>query len=223
MGPEIAAALPYISGAASILGTVMKLGATNDAQDRSDAAFRANMLRDQEYQDKAINLVNQNADQYKPEQRQVAEQKAVDTATNNITSNLVADRAADAPGSVSGKVSGDFTTGKAARTASELQRSTDLAKLFAKVRGPSDMRAGEAITNADFASQGGTNAANRGFMANAGGMDATVAGRPNGTQMLLGDALTQGGTGMLAGTLAKKAGEFGRTLPVAAGINWDIV
>lgn len=220
MGPEITAALPYISGAASILGTVMKMGATNDAQDRSDQAFRANMLRDSQYQDKAIGLVNQNAEQYKPEQRQQAEQKAVDTATNNITSNLVADRAGAEPGAVAGKVSDDFTAGRAARTASELQRSTDLAKLFAKVRGPSDLRAGEAVTNADFAAQGGTNAANRGFMAGAGNMDAQVAGRPDGGQMLLGDALSTAGTGMLAGSLAKRA--LGRTSPIAAGINWDI-
>jgi len=223
MGPELALTVPeMLSAAATIGGLFLKNNAVNSAQDRSDAAFRQNMLRDQQYQDNAINLVNKNADQYQPETRQAAEQKAVDTAANNITSNLVADRAADAPGAVAGKVSGDFTAGKAARTASELQRSTDLAKLFARVRGPSDMRAGEAMTNADYASQGASNSANRGFMSSAGGMDAQVAGRPAGTQMLVGDALMNGGTGMLAGSLAKKA-RAGSTSPVAGGINWDIV
>lgn len=225
MGPELLTVPNILSAAATVGGLLLKNSAVNDAQQRSDAAMRQNMLRDQQYQDNAINLVNQNAEQYKPATREAAETKAVDTAANNFTTNLVADRAAEQPGAVAGRVAGDFTTGKAARTASELQRSTDLARLFAKVRGPSDMRANEAMTSADFASRGASNAANRGFMASAGNMDAQVAGRPDGTAMLVGDALQQGGTGMLAGSLARRAraGSPGSTSPVAGGINWDIV
>lgn len=224
MGPEVALTLPeMLSIGSTALGFLMKSGATNDAQQRSDAAFRANMLRDQQYQDKAIQLVNQNAEQYRPEQRQQAEQAATDSATNSITTNLLAARDSAAPGAVSGRVSSDYTTDRAARTASELQRSTDLAKLFARVRGPNDLRAGEAVTNADFAARGGSLAADRGFMSQAGGMDAQVAGRPNGTSMLLGDALMNGGTGVLASSLAKRAGALGSVSPVASGINWDIV
>lgn len=216
MGPEIAAALPYLSAGASVLGTLMKLDATNEAQDRQDAAFRANLLRDQDYQSRAINLVNENADQYRPEQRQAAEQKAVDRVADSLTGNLVADREAGQPGAVGGKVSADFTAARAARTASELQRSTDIARLFAKVRGPNDMRAGEAITNADFAARGGSLGADRGFMSSAGSMDAQAAGRPDGGQMLLGEALSTAGaaglSGSLGGRLAKRA--------AAPGASW---
>lgn len=206
MGPEVAAILPYLGAAASVVGTVSQMNAQDDAQSRSKNAFNQNLLRDQEYQKKQTNLVQENAQQYEAPVRQAGEAAAVDSATQSLTSNLLRDReAAVGAGDASGKVSQDFTTGRAKRVGDELQRSTDIARLMARVRGPSDQRAGEAITNADFAGRGSSLGADRGFMAGAGNTDAQVAGQPDGTQMLLGGAASNIGTGMLANGLRRRA------------------
>lgn len=205
MGPEFAAVLPYLGAAASIVGPMIQGNAVDDAQQRSDQAFRQNMLRDQQYQDKAQNLVTQNADQYAAPVRQANTQTAQDKALSSLTGSLEAARVAEPSTGAAGKVSADYLTDNAKRTAETLQKSTDWARLLAKQRAPNDLRAGEAMTNADFAARGGSLGADRTAMAGAGSMDAGVAGRPDGMQMMLGGAAGGIGTSLLAQGLMKKA------------------
>ncbi len=205
MGPELAAAAPYISGGAAILGTVMQQQAMQDANDEQQRRIAQNQALDDQYQAKAIDLVNQNAQQYKPEQRQQAEQKAIDTASDSLTGELVAAREGQpAPSATAGKVSQDFTDRQAKTSASELARSSNIANLMARMRGPTDMRANEAMVNADFAGRGGSLANDRQAMANAGTADVERI-RPDGTQMLIGGLGQSLGTSTLAGSLMKKA------------------
>lgn len=213
MGPELMAVAPYIAGGASLLGTVMQMSAQGNAQDKSDAAFKANMLRDQEYQDKASNLVTKNAEQYAAPVRQANAQAATDTATQSLTSGLNAARASEPVNTVAGKVSNDYLTDNAKRTASVLQNSTDWAKLLGKQRGANDLRANEGFTNAEYAGQGGSLGADRGFMAGAGNLDAKIAGQPDGMEMMGGKLLSGVGTSLLAQNLMKKAGTSATGLP----------
>lgn len=206
MGPDIPAWVQLAgAAAATVAGNAMQQQAQDEAADRTRQQLAANQALDSNYQKKAIDLVNQNAEQYKPEERQQNEQQAIDTAQKSLTGSLIDAREGQAaPAATSGKVSQDFTTGQAKTAASELQRSTNIARLMARMRGPSDMRAGEAMNNAEFAGQGSSLANDRSAMASAGNIDASTI-TPDGTQMLLGGATQQVGMGALANGLMKKA------------------
>lgn len=206
MGPDIPVWVQMAgAAAATVAGNAMQQQAQDEAADRTRQQIAANQALDSNYQKKAIDLVTQNADQYKPEERQQNEQQSIDTAQKSLTGSLIAAREDQAaPAATSGKVSNDFTTGQATTAANELQRSTNIARLMARMRGPSDMRAGEAMANADFAGQGGSLANDRGAMAAAGNTDVGTI-QPDGTQMLLGGAAQQVGMGALANGLMKKA------------------
>ena len=94
----------------------------------------------------------------------------------------------------------DSTTGKARTAATELQRSTDIARLMAKLRGPTDLRANESLINADYAGTGGSLAADRGLANSAANVQAGTI-RPDGTASLLGGLATSIGTGLAAKAL----------------------
>lgn len=192
--------------AAMAAGTAISYDASETARKEQQAALTAKMLRDKEYQDKNSQLVNENAQQYNPQTRQQNEQAATDAAAGSLTGALLESRESAAPADISGKVSSDYISGNAKTAASELQRSTDIARLWAKMRGPTDLRANEGMNNASYADRSRSLSADRGFMAQAGDRNAMLAGQPDGLQMLAGNALMQFGTGSLAGNLAKGAG-----------------
>lgn len=193
----------WVPALVAAAGTAYSVNAQSEAESERQKAATAQLLRDQGYQQKQIQLATQNAEQYDPKNREVAGQKAVDTAADSLTQSLVKSREAsiNTP-DAAGKVSKDFTTGKARTAASELQRSTDIARLMAKLRGPTDLRANESLINADYAGTGGSLAADRGFANSAANVQAGTI-RPDGTATLLGNAASSIGTGLLANRLRK--------------------
>lgn len=196
-------AAAYISAALAAAGALAQYQAAQDAQQNADNQFAANAENDRKYQDKSQRLAVENAQIYDPTQRQANEQGAVTAAEESLKGQLLAARQ-DAPApDISGSVSKDYTEGSARTAANELQRSTDIAKLWARMRGPNDLRAGEALHNTSAGEEARSLAADRGFAAGAGGRAAQLAGQPGGAQSAIGGALLNFGSGTLANKLAK--------------------
>lgn len=212
MGPEIAAlgAADLIPAALSIGGMLMQKNAADDAQDRQQAQLNSMLARDARYADRAQQMVQKTAEDYRPQVREPAEQQAEDTAYQSLASRLTTGANAMPTAAVAGRVSDDFLTDQAKRTAMETGRAADTARLMAKLRAPNDLRFGEGLTRANNAAEIGSLSADRSNMATAGRNDAQVAGQPSGTQMMLGDLATGAGTAMLGKRLlagAKKQAE----------------
>lgn len=201
----LAAWAPYLAAAASVAGTLIQSQAQQEAQEQQQAKLRQAQDADRQKQEKATDISMQQGEQYDPTYRAQQEAATVGKANDSLTSTLVdAREGAAAPAASAGKVSNDFTLGQAKSAAGELQRSTNVAKLMASMRGNTDLRANEGINNADFMEQQSALAGDRSGAANAANLDASMI-HPDGTQMLLGGLTSAAGNAYLGSSLASKA------------------
>ncbi|MCC6530915.1 MAG: hypothetical protein IT531_00060 [Burkholderiales bacterium] len=202
-GGEITAGQALMA-AAAIGGTMMQQQAMADAEARQRQALNQMLLKDEQYADRAQQLVQQEAQNYQPAQREQAEQAAEDAAYGSLATKLTAATSTMPTSQLAGKVSDDFLVDRARRSSEEMQRSADTARLMAKMRAPNDMRFAEGLSIANNAAEIGSMARDRSAMASAGSMTAQRAGQPSGMQMMLGQGAQNLGISMLGQSLMSK-------------------
>lgn len=208
MGPEVLAGLTaadLIPAALSVGGMLMQQNAANNAEESRNAAMNRMLQKDQDYATKAQGLVQRQAENYQPQQREQAEQQAETKAYDSLAGRLTAAASTMPTSQVAGKVSDDYLTDSARRTAEETQRGADTARLMAKMRAPSDLRFGEGLSMADNAATIGSLSRDRSAMSSAGNYDTQTASQPNGAQMALGGLASSVGTSMLGNKLLNQA------------------
>lgn len=197
----------------SAAGAAVQYKNQSDASKRQSKAIDRANARDDAYQEKSLDLVSNNLQQYDPENRlekqDEVEQNSVASFTDYL--NKARDKGrGEISDATQGRVSETYTAEKAKRNVAEAGQATKVASLMAKLRAPSDLRTGEGYENANYASQVGINADNRRSMAGASQTDIQKAGELSPGMGLVGAALQGAGSAYGASAAGPAANtEFG--------------
>lgn len=193
-----------VSAGMMIAGTALQYKAQKDAADRSDAKIGQAEDSNDRYNTKILDTVRRNMSQYDPttrrENMQQRQQKAEQSLTQALTTARDEGRG-QINDSTQGKVSDSYLVEKAKRSSDQLDLASNLARMMSKVRAPDDLKTMESLTDAEYASQVGTLANNRGNMARAYQPDIKRAGRPNAGMMLAGGVMQGAGYGNAMGSI----------------------
>lgn len=196
-------------------GTYMSTEAANDAADRQQDAMNAALAQQEGYDRQAEAKAMENAQEYAPEKRAERFEEARQSAGESLAQSLVKSREEAGPTEqASGRLSETFAADRAGKMADQFQKSVDMARLMGNMQGVQNMLGGEAINNADYASQLGTIGRNARGSYNAAQPGIIGAGKVNAGQMALGSALSSVGTSGLASGLGSA---FGSSSSAGAG------
>lgn len=202
MGPEM------IAMAIAAGGTALQMSAQQDAADERRATLNRQLERDDQSQNKAIDLVQKEGQNYGMDERLKAMKGQEDQTYAQTQADMqgaggsLVNTSADA-----GNVSEDFVRGKAERAVTEGSRLTSIAREAAKARAPSSMMSEDALRRAGMAgSLQNTWGANTN-MARATGIDAQNVQEPG-----------YGALGAIASSIAPSVGGM---MGKGAGVNWD--
>lgn len=198
------------SMAAMVGGAVIQGRAQSKAAKRQKAAITEGMRRQSKVLDDKRALTLDNLEQYRPEQRMIAQEAAATEAEEGLVGELI--RAKDAGISIpesNGDVSNQYKTNLARAAVDEMDRASVMASLMSRFRAPTDMRFEEGIDNANFASQqGGLDARGR-SMAATDDFLIQQAGKPDPRKMMLGSLMQSIGSAYMGGTITKGLGATG--------------
>ncbi len=199
MGPELAAAAPYLVAG----GTALSLIGESQANKKRQKIIGRQLEETSKTQDKSTQDVLGEAANFTGEKRRAAMQSAEDAAYDQAQKDIDATGAGIVDVSGKGRVSDDFIKAKADKTLSEGNRLSALAREIAKTRAPSDLTREEAMRRANLTEKIGSRWSTTRNMGQAAQLDAGAVGTPwYGTLGKLAAALGSGG---IAGAYSKPA------------------
>lgn len=218
--------IALISAGMSAAGTIAQQEAADDAARRQERQLALAGEEQDRLSRQAEQVAMQNAKEYDPQTRMGRFMEAREKAGDSLVADLTAARETQGLSGgkteqQTGRLSQDFLTGKAGAAADEYQRSIDMARAMGNMRGAGDMLTEEGLTGANYALEGGMLGSQARRAWNAAQPGIAAAGRPNGTQMMLGGLLsgvgsagmnygaTQAGRLSAAGGQSSAAGMFG--------------
>lgn len=217
MGPEFLAAAQAAAPYLAVGGAAANyLGEQQANRERRGILNRA-MAQTNEAQDKATELVQDEAKNYAPDQRlkdmQAQEQAAYERAQQDTGGAVLED--------AKGNVSDAYVRAKADKAIQEGDRLSKIAREMARVRAPGLQMHNEGLGLADLAGRTGSMFGSARNMAQAAQLDAQAVDAPWWGQ--LGKLAQAVGSGLMLGAGAETAGE-GLLLPgeasAGAGV-WD--
>jgi len=205
--------------AAMVGGTAIKSREESRAAKRVQSAIETGNKNQDVYANQKRDLVLKNLKQYDPTSRATDQTTAQNTATDTLA-KAVGDATGGRGTEATGKVSSDYLTGEASSKANELKRSSILATLMGKVRGPTDLRFNENLKNAQFGSQAAGVGANANIQARADALKAQRTGQVDPRVMLLGQLLSTGGQAYATGSFKNPKPQY-RTFDTQPGTGYD--
>lgn len=188
-----------------LAGTAINARAQRKAADRMDREMALQSLRQTELTDQQRASVLENLRSYDPYKRdaaQTAEATQAEAALKSAVQDAAAYTAPTAP-SATGRISKDFTEGRAEAIRRAANRASALAGLLAKFRAPTQLRAEEALTNANFASDEANLAARLRDRTRTGEQLVARAGRVDPLATAVGSGLQMAGSSMASGQIMK--------------------
>lgn len=188
-----------------LAGTAIQARAQRKAADRMDREMALQSARQTELTDKQRASVLENLRNYDPNKRneaQTAEATKAEASLNSAVRDAAAYTAPTAP-AATGRISQDFTEGRAEAVRGAANRASALAGLLSKFRAPTQLRAEEALTNANFASDEANLSAMLRDRARTGEQLVARAGRVNPMMTAVGSGLQMAGSSMASGTIMK--------------------
>jgi hypothetical protein len=102
-----------------------------------------------------------------------------------------------------GRLSSDYTSGLAGMSAEEAARRARLNTAWAGLAAPTQQRFEQGLRDVGHGSTIGAAQSDANTLAQSGQLALARAGQPSGSQLLLGDLLTQGGSALAAGSLMR--------------------
>jgi hypothetical protein len=195
-----AAALPII---ATVGGALISQMAANKAADKQQNIIEDANAAAKKRTDSNVRMGIDEAKKFDPTMRKQAQDELEGQL---LTSNLGAIQGAGstAENTNTGNVSSDYDAGKAKAMADRTKSGIDMAKLFAKMKAPNQLRLDESVRQGDMSSMMAQNNATANNLVQAGQNDASTV-RPNGLLSLLGTAARAYGA-YKGGQLAKTPG-----------------
>jgi hypothetical protein len=185
--------------AATAAGHFVKQSAVKSADKKRAAVMREMGAMNNDAMRKQVAVTDQQVQQYQPQQRMPALDRAEQQAVQRLTSDVTAPSAAIAGPVYGGKVSDAYSDAKARRAADELRYATRLASLQGKAAAPADLALQESFNNMDGSLQrAGIRSDLRGAMGVRELQMNSI--EPSGGMMMAGDMLQ--GAGMAMGTPA---------------------
>lgn len=131
-------------------GYKVKANAEREAEEERSAILNAMQGRNTGATDQMVGRTQRQVEQYLPERRMPALQKAERVATQRLRDDLPAPDAVDGP-VYSGKTSGAYDAAKAKSAAEELRYATQLAQIMGRAVAPGDMALQEGFSNTEGA------------------------------------------------------------------------
>jgi len=180
------------------VGTAMQYGAQRQATKRAGKQLAAGEDRNDAFNQRILNTISKNADQYNAVDRLAANDETQSAAVASLGEYLNQAREAGMGkinDSTQGRVSNAYLSAKAKRNVIQAKNAAVLARLMGQVRAPSDLRIHEGLQNANAAAQTGTLANQQRAMANATQVDVSGAAIPNAGMMLAGGLMSGYGMG----------------------------
>lgn len=198
MGPELAAAMPYLLAAG---GTVASLTAAEQQADDRRRILNQQLERDEQATDKSTALVQEEGKRFDQQERMKGlEQSEAKTYEQTQADLAGAGGGAIAAAADSANVSGDFLQTKAARAIEEGTRLTSIARESAKARAPGMLQFGDSLKRADLAGKlqnlwGSAGNMNRASRQDAESVQEPVYGSLGRIATAAGGAMASGGYG----------------------------